>query len=474
MNQGIAVTSKNTLPYPEVTGYYIPTLLKWGDKDKAISFARWLVSIQNADGSWNDPSGENPYTFDTGQILKGLIDLVDFFPEFQDSILNGCNWILSQQKNDGRITTPDTKYWSLPDGKFVPEAIHLYVLQPIRIVGQKWGLSSYIEAVDKAVDYYLSRTELLKLDTLSHFHAYIIEALIDLGYVEQVRQAMGEIAILQKRNGAIPAYKGVSWVCSTALFQYAVIWYKLGDVLRANKSFNYACTLQNKSGGFFGSYGQKPTYFPKEEISWAIKYFLDALWWKIKTSFDVDARVFPDKIDETDGRLQLIIDIAKQGDNKRVIDMGCGKGRFLNQFKRFYSEANVYGMDISEKMLTYLAPDIKPVVGTLLSIPYQDEFFDLAFCVEALEHAVDIPRAIKEMGRVIRKDGILIIIDKNIRRLGKLQISEWEQWFEQEQITWLLQNEGFKVTEHHNIPYDANNGRDNLFIGWVAYKLNKT
>ena len=30
------------------------------------------------------------------------------------------------------------------------------------------------------------------------------------------------------------------------------------------------------SGGFFGSYGKGAIYFTKQEISWAVKFFIDA------------------------------------------------------------------------------------------------------------------------------------------------------------------------------------------------------
>lgn len=36
---GIAVSSNIKKIYPEVTGYYIPSLLQWGERDLAISFA---------------------------------------------------------------------------------------------------------------------------------------------------------------------------------------------------------------------------------------------------------------------------------------------------------------------------------------------------------------------------------------------------------------------------------------------------
>src|SRR5690348_1647459 len=60
---GISVSDVQHVPYPEVSGYFIPTLLQWGERDLAFRYARWLVSIQNPDGSWSDPQGSSPYTF---------------------------------------------------------------------------------------------------------------------------------------------------------------------------------------------------------------------------------------------------------------------------------------------------------------------------------------------------------------------------------------------------------------------------
>ena len=40
--KGIAVTSKEKVIYPEVTGYYIPSLLQWGEKELACNYARFL------------------------------------------------------------------------------------------------------------------------------------------------------------------------------------------------------------------------------------------------------------------------------------------------------------------------------------------------------------------------------------------------------------------------------------------------
>ena len=469
--KGVKVTAQRSDEvYPEVTGYFIPSLLSWGERELAVQFADWLVSIQNSDGSWNDPSGKCAYTFDTGQILKGLLAFSEYCSEYDQSIKRGCEWILQQIQSSGRVTTPDTNSWRLPNNKIVPEAIHLYALQPLKDAGERWGIEDYTSAVDRALAYYLADESLTEFSTLSHFHAYIIEALVDLGYSEWAKSAMDNVAKYQKKNGSVSAYYDVKWVCSTGLFQYAIIWYKLGELSRANRAFDYACSLQNSSGGFYGGYGKKANYFPNEEISWAVKYFLDSFWWKIRTSFDTDLSVFPDTIDKNDGRYKLISQAIDVVAPQKVLDIGCGKGRFIKNIKSDYPQTETVGMDISDEMLKFLPSDTVGMKGSLLNIPCNDEFFDFAFCVEALEHAVNIPAAVREMGRVVARKGTLIIIDKNRDKLGALKISDWEQWFKGEEITKLLQREGFEVSLVDDISY-SNVGSDGLFIGWIARKI---
>ena len=57
--------------YPEVTGYLIPTLLRYDEIGMAIGFADWLGKVQNKDGSFNGLDGK-PRSFDTAACLEGL------------------------------------------------------------------------------------------------------------------------------------------------------------------------------------------------------------------------------------------------------------------------------------------------------------------------------------------------------------------------------------------------------------------
>ena len=252
---GITVTSKQQIIYPEVSGYYIPTLIKWGEKDLAISYAKYLCSIQKDDGSWYDSQDKAPYVFDSAQILKGLVAIRDILPEVDDHIIRGCDWILSNMQEDGRLTTPSKDAWG-DNEDYCSELIHIYCLSPIRDAGMIFGKPEYEEAVTSVLEYYKKNMmdKIRNFSLLSHFYAYVMEGLYDLGEVELCRESMYRLEKYRNRKGAIPGLNDVQWVCSTGLFQLAIVWYKLGELEKGNSLFYYALDLQNESGGWYGGY----------------------------------------------------------------------------------------------------------------------------------------------------------------------------------------------------------------------------
>lgn len=470
--EAIRISHDKDVAYPEVSGYYIPTLIRFGQIERARKYANYLICIQNANGSFMEPRGEIEYTFDTGQILKGLYAIIvagggDY--KYKNAFLKGCDYIVSQQRSDGSIATSYYGAWKLPYGKECPESVHLYALEPLREATKRFKIPKYEECVKKALNFYLKDSKLTDFNTLSHFNAYVIEALIDLGEIQRAQSAMDKIAKYQKDDGSIPAYSNVSFTCSTGLFQYAICWYKLGgeaNISKANKAFSYALSLQNASGGWFGSYGRKANYFKKSEISWAVKYFLDALYYKQKVEFENLSDSFLGSIDKNDGRYKELESLAKGA--QKILDVGCGKGRYERNLFETYPEKEYFGVDFSGKVLKFTPEFMQTKEGSLLCIPYEDESFDLVFSSEALEHAIDIEVAIKELVRVMAKGGKILIIDKNISKLGKLKIAEWEQWFNANQVKDIMQNMGLKVEIKENIPYE--NKQDGLFVGWIGRK----
>lgn len=275
--RGVCVTHKKKIPYPEVTGYTIPTLIAWKEEALARRYAEWLLSIQMEDGSFPAVNGA-PYTFDTGQVLRGLCRLFDFQPDvFEGPVRSTCDWLLTQINEEGRMLTPSDEYWR----DLTDDRIHLYVLPPLKESGEKLGVPAYLDGVKKVLDHYKGRSRLLDFDTLSHFYGYIVEALSDLGETDLALTAMERIASLQKEDGSVPAYEDRDWICLPAVAQFALIGYKTGMVDFADRALRYLLTVQRRSGGFLGSRGRGATYMPKEEVSWACKFFLDACYQRL-------------------------------------------------------------------------------------------------------------------------------------------------------------------------------------------------
>jgi malonyl-CoA O-methyltransferase len=273
--QGIIVHTKQPVAYPEVTGYWIPTLYAWNEPELARACTRWLMSIQLPDGAFPAPDGV-PYTFDTGQVMRGLVAALGDVEGAEASLRRACDWTLTQIEPSGRLTTPSTELWT----DIASDLIHVYVLPPLVEAGERLGVQAYKDAALKVLDYYKVQPGLVPFNRLSHFHAYVMEALCELGEFDLARQGMADVEKLQRPDGSVPAYPDVEWVCSTGLAQYAIVWSHLGQPERADRAIRYLEKIQNKSGGFFGSYGKGAKYISSAEISWGAKYFLDA--WKMK------------------------------------------------------------------------------------------------------------------------------------------------------------------------------------------------
>lgn len=475
--EGIIVSTDNSISYPEVTGYFIPTLLRWGYRNLALSYAKWLISIQKENGSWYDAYDKEAYIFDTGQVLKGLLAIRNILPEVDSSIIKGCNWILSCMNEEGRLITPSKDAWG-EDKDFCDEIIHIYCLSPIIEAGEILNRLEYIEKAHKIWDFYKTNyyEKIMSFSLLSHFYAYLMEALVDLGEIKMAEEAMHNISKYQKASGAIPGLNNVDWVCSTGLFQLALVWFRLGNIERGNKAFSYACKLQNSSGGWFGSYlsednpDEDNIYFPYGEISWACKYFLDALYFKNIAEFNSNNNIFLESIEKDDDRYVYVLNTIKSlgTNNLRVLDVGCGKGRYIKNLISDFPENKYFAVDLSSVVLKNIVDHrVECKQGSLTCIPYQDKYFDCTYTCEALEHAIDINNAISEMARVTRHGGKIVIVDKNKEMLGLLEIGEWEQWFGDGALASIMKKYCSNVQIIKEVGYEGKQP-DGLFNVWVG------
>jgi len=455
-NQGVVISSKQKVPYLEVTGYLIPTLIDSGEFQLAKIYAEFLCKMQQKNGAFTGADGRD-YVFDSAQAL---IAASEYWEKFKPFALKTLKYIVSSINENGEV-------YSIYNGK-IPDAIHVFTLPVLVKAAEMFNEPEYQKLARKSVKYYKKIPNVLNINYLTHFLAYIIDGFIDMGESDFVYPIVKKIFSFQKKDGSIPAYPNVKWSCSTGVAQFAIIGYKLGFIECADKAIHYLCKIQNPSGGFYGSYGFQAHYFPLEEISWANKFFLDAIHLKITSHFNIHADIFPEKVSDTDGRLEAVLIHLGNLQNKKVLDVGCGKGRFAIQIKKRFPTCEIHGVDISKALLQNIPASIITKKGSILNLPYEDESFDGVFCIEVLEHALRTNRAISELCRVLKKGGRLVIIDKNVEKLGKLAIAEFEQWFDKQKILNILKK-WCKETAVQEISYDQFEA-DGLFLAWTGIK----
>lgn len=193
---------------------------------------------------------------------------------------------------------------------------------------------------------------------------------------------------------------------------------------------------------------------------------------RIQASFDASSRDeehFPATIDARIYHVKLIRGHLGDLRGKRVLDVGCGKGRFARVFREQEPEAELWGLDISPEMLRYVPEGIHTRAGSMTELPFEDAYFDGAYATESLEHAVEIERAVAEICRVVKPGGRIAIIDKNAEQWGKLETPEWERWFTRRELERMLARHCGKVSSRF-ISYWEDVEPDGLFLAWLAVK----
>ncbi|MDM0076643.1 glycosyltransferase [Variovorax sp. J2P1-59] len=105
--------------------------------------------------------------------------------------------------------------------------------------------------------------------------------------------------------------------------------------------------------------------------------------------------------------------------DKDVLDIACGEG--YGSAAIALVARHVTGIDIDETVIehcrkNYPAPNVEFLVGNALSISLPDRSIDVVVSFETLEHMIEHDEFLREISRVLRDDGQLIIStpDKNV------------------------------------------------------------
>lgn len=114
--------------------------------------------------------------------------------------------------------------------------------------------------------------------------------------------------------------------------------------------------------------------------------------------------------------LQLLMEYLNPCSGETILDAGCGTGIFTTDFLE--KDPLIVGVDISSKMLEVATAKSKgykflPVKGSILDLPFLDNYFDKVISNTAIEFIADGGKALSELYRVVKPGGTLIIATLN-------------------------------------------------------------
>lgn len=308
-------------PYPETSGYIIPTLLALAPlypekklNEQAAQVGMWLRDIQRKDGGFvgrEIGALDKPIIFDTGMILHGLTALMrsgdmkfekaarkaaDFLCGAQDE--SGC--YVMHLSNDIVHTYNVRAAWAVMKlSKMETDATRAEKYQQAARANADWALAQQNE-----VGYFHSNEFKPGGNANLHGVSYVLRGLYEIYELdggEDVLQAViktaEQLVRHYDRHKFIAGELGPNWeylsnyICLTGYAQLAIILMKLSQKLKREDFFDSACRLlsdlgktQNIThkgtdyyGGIRGSYPVYGRYAPLQYPNWATKFYIDAL-----------------------------------------------------------------------------------------------------------------------------------------------------------------------------------------------------
>lgn len=234
--------------YQEVTGYLLPTLIKFGAHDLVIRCADWLLRVQNPNGSYNGLDGI-PRPFDTSAVIEGLeaVYKATGTAIYRDAANRATAWMMTQTHNGHLKNNPGNN-----------EA-NIYQLRAASIIGYRDELR------------YWEFRPLITGKERSHYLAYALEGLLNFGAVDV---AMPYIEMAYHSGNLLqPFYVDADWqpvysdvdYCASA--QMAILFHRVGLDTSAHYEAVKRC-VKDDGGLAQGNADNR-------SILWAAKYLLD-------------------------------------------------------------------------------------------------------------------------------------------------------------------------------------------------------
>lgn len=142
----------------------------------------------------------------------------------------------------------------------------------------------------------------------------------------------------------------------------------------------------------------------------------------------------------------------------RVLEAGFGGGYLLGRMSAVLAQGWLVGIDISPAIVTRCEKRCHPLIekgrlelkcAQVESIPYPAEVFNKACSVNSIFYWQDVPLALSELGRVLTKDGLLVLCFTCKESLESRNFARHVTLYEAEEIEQMLVEAGFQVNTRH-------------------------
>ncbi len=156
----------------------------------------------------------------------------------------------------------------------------------------------------------------------------------------------------------------------------------------------------------------------------------------------------------------------------RVLDIGCGVG--VDALNVAIRVKNIIGLDVDEKSLKIAQKNLthknfKNVEFKLhdanTKLPFSNQSFHKVVCSDVLEHLNKRNFAVNEIKRVLKKNGLLLLVTDNpntswknqLKKHGYFYYADYDHKYEypKKEILDILKKKGFKVKSVVPVTYDT-------------------